>query len=63
MILQSLVGWGEPTYVQEQLSHATIELTVSTYGRRLKKNAPGVLDQLDAVVRDRVTRSSRLGTR
>ena len=26
-----------PVYVQEQLGHATIELTVSTYGRWLKK--------------------------
>jgi len=36
-----------PVYVQEQLGHATIELTVSTYGRWLKKQAPGVLDRLD----------------
>ena len=36
-----------PVYVQEQLGHATIELTVSTYGRWLKKRAPGVLDRLD----------------
>ena len=39
-----------PVYVQEQLGHATIELTVSTYGRWLKKRAPGALDRLDAVV-------------
>src|SRR5262245_36854928 len=37
-----------PVYVQEQLGHATIELTVSTYGRWLKKKAPGALDRLDA---------------
>ena len=36
-----------PVYVQEQLGHATIELTVSTYGRWLKKRAPGALDRLD----------------
>ena len=36
-----------PVYVQEQLGHATIELTVSTYGRWLKKKAPGALDRLD----------------
>ena len=30
-------------------THATIELTVSTYGRWLKKNAPGALDRLDFV--------------
>ena len=38
-----------PVYVQEQLGHATIELTVSTYGRWLKKRAPGALDRLDVV--------------
>ena len=38
-----------PVYVQEQLGHATIELTVSTYGRWLKKRAPGALDRLDAI--------------
>jgi len=36
-------------FVQEQLGHATIQLTVSTYGRWLKKKAPGVLEQLDSV--------------
>src|SRR5262250_2871224 len=39
-----------PVYVQEQLGHATIELTVSTYGRWLKKKAPGALDRLDPMV-------------
>ncbi len=43
-----------PVYVQEQLGHATIELTVSTYGRWLKKQAPGALDRLDTVVKDEV---------
>jgi hypothetical protein len=38
-----------PVYVQEQLGHASIELTVSTYGRWLKKKAPGALDRLDFV--------------
>ncbi|UVT21142.1 MAG: tyrosine-type recombinase/integrase [Nitrospira sp.] len=38
-----------PVYVQEQLGHATIELTVSTYGRWLKKKAPGALDRLDSL--------------
>jgi integrase len=38
-----------PAYVQEQLGHATIELTVSTYGRWLKKKAPGALDRLESV--------------
>src|SRR6476660_4912508 len=38
-----------PVSVQEQLGHATIELTVSTYGRWLKKKAPGALDRLDSV--------------
>ena len=35
--------------MQEQLGHATIELTVSTYGRWLKKKAQGALDRLDSV--------------
>lgn len=39
-----------PVYVQEQLGHATIELTVSTYGRWLKKKAPGALDRLDCAL-------------
>ena len=39
-----------PVYVQEQLGHATIELTVSTYGRWLTKKAPGALDCLDSMV-------------
>ncbi len=39
-----------PVYVQEQLGHATIELTVSTYGRWLKKQAPGALDRLDVPI-------------
>jgi integrase len=38
-----------PVYVQEQLGHATIELTVSTYGRWVKNKAPGALDRLDSV--------------
>ncbi len=37
-----------PVHVEEQLGHATIELTVSTYGRWLKKQAPGALDRLDS---------------
>ena len=45
-----LLANGEsPAYVQEQLGHATIELTVTTYGRWLKKKAPGALDRLDYV--------------
>jgi len=45
-----LLSEGVPApYVQEQLGHATIELTVSTYGRWLKKKAPGALDRLDAL--------------
>ena len=37
-----------PAYVQEQLGHASIELTVGTYGRWLRKKAPGAVDRLDA---------------
>ncbi len=36
-----------PAYVQEQLGHASIELTVGTYGRWLRKRAPGAVDKLD----------------
>ena len=50
-----------PVYVQEQLGHATIELTVSTYGRWLKKRAPGALDRLDAVAVDEVQYLGVLG--
>ena len=32
---------------KEQLGHASIELTVGTYGRWLRKRAPGALDILD----------------
>jgi integrase len=38
-----------PAYVQEQAGHASIELTVGTYGRWLRKKAPGALDRLDEV--------------
>ena len=50
-----------PVYVQEQLGHTTIELTVSTYGRWLKKKAPGALDRLDAVPVDEVKSLGVLG--
>jgi hypothetical protein len=36
-----------PAYVQKQLGLASIELTVGTYGRWLRKRAPGALDVLD----------------
>jgi len=36
-----------PAYVQEQLGHASIELTVGTYGRWLRKQAPGAPAALD----------------
>jgi integrase len=36
-----------PAYVQEQLGHASIELTVGTYGRWLRKQAPGADAALD----------------
>ena len=42
-----LAGGVSPAYVQEQLGHASIELTVGTYGRWLRKQAPGALDLLD----------------
>src|SRR5262249_24643200 len=34
-------------YAHEQLGHASIELTVGTYGRWLRKKAPGAVDRLD----------------
>jgi hypothetical protein len=37
---------------KNQLGHARIEVTVSTYGRRLTKKAPGALDRLDAIAMD-----------
>ena len=40
------MGWS-PAYVQEQLGHATIEMTVTTYGRWLRKRAPGAVDMLN----------------
>jgi integrase len=36
-----------PAYVQEQLGHARIELTVGLYGRWLRKRAPGAQDHLE----------------
>jgi len=48
-----------PVYVQEQLGHATIELPVSTYGRWLKKKAPGALDRLDSMQPDSKTAEAR----
>jgi integrase len=42
-----------PAYVQEQLGHASIDLTVGTYGRWLRKKAPGAVDRLDEVVAER----------
>jgi len=35
-----------PAYVQEQLGHASIALTIGTYGRWLRKRAPGALDKV-----------------
>ena len=43
-----LVDGVSPAYVQEQLGHSSIELTVGTYGRWLRKKAPGAVDRLDA---------------
>jgi integrase len=38
-----------PAYVQQQLGHSSIELTVGTYGRWLRKKPPmGALDSLEA---------------
>ena len=37
-----------PVYVQEQLGHKSIELTVGTYGRWLRKRSPEALAHLEA---------------
>jgi integrase len=37
---------GSPAYVQAMLGHSSIELTVGTYGRWLRKTAPGAVDGL-----------------
>jgi len=34
---------------KEQLGHSSIELTVGTYGRWLRKRAPGAVDRLDVL--------------
>ncbi len=47
---QLLADGVSPAYVSEQLDHASIELTVGTYGRWLRKKAPGAVDGLDDVV-------------
>ena len=44
LLLQAGVS---PAYVQEQLGHASIKLTVDLYGRWLRKRAPGAVDALD----------------
>jgi integrase len=36
-----------PAYVEEQLGHASIELTVGTYSWWLRRKAPGALDRRD----------------
>ncbi len=41
-----------PAYVQEQLGHSSIELTVGTYGRWLRKRAPGAVDRIDRAASD-----------
>ena len=45
-----LADGASPAYVQEQLGHASIELTVGTYGRWLRKRAPGAVDRLDGAM-------------
>jgi hypothetical protein len=44
---------GEPvTYVQPQLGHASIQLTVDTYGKWLQMGNKAAVDRLDAVASD-----------
>jgi integrase len=45
---------GEPvTYVQRQLGHASIQLTVDTYGKWLPMGNKAAVDRLDAVTSER----------
>jgi hypothetical protein len=51
-----LVEGVSPAYVQEQLGRSSIELTVGTYGRWLRKKAPAAVDRLDiALPQEHVT--------
>jgi integrase len=46
-----------PAYVQRQLGHASIQLTVDTYGRWLPLGNKPAVDALDAVADDAQTRT------
>jgi integrase len=41
-----------PAYVQRQLGHASIQLTVDTYGKWLPMGNKGAVDRLDEVATD-----------
>ena len=41
-----------PAYVQRQLGHASIQLTVDTYGKWLPMGSKGAVDRLDEVAAD-----------
>jgi integrase len=46
-----MLAAGEPlAYVQEQLGHADVRLTVHLYGRWLRKRAPGAVDRMEEKV-------------
>jgi integrase len=46
-----LISHGAPiTYVQRQLGHSDIKMTVHTYGSHLPMHAPEHLDKLDAII-------------
>jgi 2-polyprenyl-6-methoxyphenol hydroxylase-like FAD-dependent oxidoreductase len=51
-----------PAYVQDQLVHKSIDLTVGTYGRWLRKRAPGAVNGLDDA-QERIVRIKRVSVR
>lgn len=54
-----LLADGEsPVYVQEQLGHASIALTVDRYGRWLRKKSTGARDRLDALMSPKMSPAS-----
>jgi integrase len=45
-----LLGGQKPQWVQQQLGHSSIKLTVDTYGSWIRERNPAAADQLAAVV-------------
>jgi integrase len=49
-------------YVQRQLGHASIQLTVETYGKRLPMGNKAAVDRLDEVSGSRTVAKTKTGT-